>query len=62
MKYDAITGSGIEVGERINIPEALIPADARVEMDAKMAAGYFTSGAVPDALELKKPKGRALDT
>ena len=62
MKYDAITGSGIEVGERINIPEALIPADARVEMDAKMAAGYFTPGAVPDALELKKPKGRALDT
>jgi GTP cyclohydrolase II len=60
MKYDAITGSGIEVGERINIPDELIPADARVEMDAKMAAGYFTPGAVPDADELKKAKGRAL--
>lgn len=60
MKYDAITGSGIEVGERINIPDELIPADARVEMDAKMAAGYFTPGAVPDAEELKKAKGRAL--
>lgn len=60
MKYDAITGSGIEVGERVNIPDELIPADARVEMDAKMAAGYFTPGVVPDADELKKAKGRAL--
>lgn len=59
-KYDAITGSGIEVGERVNIPDELIPADARVEMDAKMAAGYFTPGVVPDAEELKKAKGRAL--
>ncbi|WP_225782806.1 GTP cyclohydrolase II [Xenophilus sp. Marseille-Q4582] len=61
MKFDAITGSGIEVGERINIPDELIPADARVEMDAKMAAGYFTPGAVPDAEELKKAKGRGLN-
>jgi GTP cyclohydrolase II len=61
MKYDAITGSGIEIGERVNIPDELIPADARVEMDAKMAAGYFTPGAVPDAEELKKAKGRGLD-
>jgi GTP cyclohydrolase II len=61
MKYDAITGSGIEVGERVNIPDELIPPDARVEIDAKMAAGYFTSGPVPDALELKKAKGRGLD-
>ena len=61
MKYDAITGSGIEVGERVNIPEELIPPDARVEIDAKMAAGYFTPGVVPDADELKKVKGRGLD-
>ncbi|WP_295856160.1 GTP cyclohydrolase II [uncultured Xylophilus sp.] len=61
MKYDAITGSGIEVGVRVNIPDELIPADARVEMDAKMAAGYFTPGAVPDAQELAKAKGRGLD-
>jgi GTP cyclohydrolase II len=60
MKYDAITGSGIEVVERVNIPDELIPADARVEMDAKMAAGYFTPGAVPDAEELRKAKGRGL--
>jgi GTP cyclohydrolase II len=60
MKYDAITGSGIEVGERVNIPDELIPEDARVEMDAKMAAGYFTPGAVPDAERLKATKGRGL--
>ncbi|OYN79018.1 GTP cyclohydrolase II [Mycolicibacterium sphagni] len=61
MKYDAIVGSGIEVGERVNIPDELIPPDARVEIDAKMAAGYFTPGPVPGADELKKAKGRGLD-
>ena len=53
--------SGIEVGERVNIPEDLIPADARVEIDAKMAAGYFTPGPVPGAEDLKRIKGRGLD-
>jgi len=61
MKFDAITKSGIEIGERVNIPDELIPADARVEMDAKVAAGYFSTGPVPDAQELKKAKGRELD-
>ncbi|MES1978341.1 MAG: GTP cyclohydrolase II [Pseudomonadota bacterium] len=61
MKYDAITRAGIEVVQRVNIPEHMIPADAQVEMDAKMAAGYFTPGAVPTAEELKKAKGRELD-
>ncbi|MET0455595.1 MAG: GTP cyclohydrolase II [Mycobacterium sp.] len=60
MKYDAITGSGIEVGERVNIPDDLVPADARVEIDAKMAAGYFTPGPVPGDEELRKAKGRGL--
>jgi GTP cyclohydrolase II len=62
MKYDAIVGSGIEVGDRINIPDELIPPDARVEIDAKTAAGYFTPGPVPDAEELKKVKGRELSS
>ncbi|MFC5523461.1 GTP cyclohydrolase II [Polaromonas jejuensis] len=61
MKFDAIIKAGIEIGERVNIPDSLIPEDARVEMDAKMAAGYFTPGPVPDAAELKKAKGRELD-
>jgi GTP cyclohydrolase II len=60
MKHDAIVAAGITVGERVPIPDTLVPLDARVEMDAKMAAGYFTSGDVPDGSELTKPKGRGL--
>ena len=60
MKYDAITESGIEVGERVKIPDELIPADARVEMEAKMAAGYFTARLVPDAERAQATKGRGL--
>jgi GTP cyclohydrolase II len=59
-KYDAITASGIEVGERVKIPDALVPADAKVEIEAKIAAGYFTDGAVPDAERLAAVKGRGL--
>ena len=61
MKYDAIVGSGIAIAERVNIPDELIPADARVEMNAKVAAGYFSPGPAPDARELKNTKGRRLD-
>jgi GTP cyclohydrolase II len=60
-KYDAITGSGIEVGERVAIPDALIPADAKVEMEAKIAAGYFTDGVVPTQDDLARVQGRALE-
>ena len=60
MKYDAIVGAGIDVGERVQIPDDLIPADARVEMDAKKAAGYFTDGELPTATELSQNKGRGL--
>jgi GTP cyclohydrolase II len=60
MKYDAIAGSGIEIGERVNIPEELIPADAQVEIGAKIAAGYYTRGAVPAADDLKNTRGRGL--
>lgn len=61
MKYDAIAGSGIAIGERVNIPDELIPADARVEMNAKMAAGYFSPGPAPDPAELKNTRGRRLE-
>jgi GTP cyclohydrolase II len=60
MKHDAIVRAGIEIVTRVPIPDELIPADARVEMDAKMAAGYFTDGLVPGETELAKPKGRTL--
>jgi GTP cyclohydrolase II len=60
-KYDAITNSGIAVGERVKIPDALVPADARVEIEAKIAAGYFTDGSVPDEVMLAAVKGRGLE-
>ncbi|MCX6126147.1 MAG: GTP cyclohydrolase II [Proteobacteria bacterium] len=61
MKHDAIVQSGIKIINRIQIPENLVPQDAQVEMDAKKAAGYFTSTGIPDSTELKKPKGRGLN-
>ncbi|MCK9194942.1 MAG: GTP cyclohydrolase II [Nevskia sp.] len=60
MKYDAIVGSGIEVGERVKLPDDLVPADARVEIEAKMAAGYFTDGTLLEADQLAEVKGRDL--
>merc|ERR1719272_542622 len=41
MKHDNIVATGIEVVQRVAIPEHMIPDDARVEMDAKVAAGYW---------------------
>jgi hypothetical protein len=60
MKYDAITGSGIEVVERVPIPPELVPPDANVELEAKKAAGYYTPD-LADPDELEKTSGRALD-
>ena len=59
MKYDAIVRQGIEIGERVAIPDDRIPDDAKVEMDAKKAAGYFTE-TMPSAAELTAAKGRTL--
>jgi GTP cyclohydrolase II len=42
LKYDALIAAGIEIGERVPIPPELVPQDARVEIEAKKAAGYFT--------------------
>lgn len=61
MKFDALTRGGIEIVERVAIPDELIPKDAQVEMEAKMAAGYFTTGKVLDINELSKVKGRGLN-
>jgi len=61
MKYDAITGSGIEVVERVPIPPELVPPDAQVELEAKKAAGYYTPEGAPDTAELDKVKGRDLE-
>jgi GTP cyclohydrolase II len=58
MKYNAIVNSGIEVINRVSIPDELIPKDAQVEMEAKKAAGYFTDGEVKKGEDLQKVKGR----
>ncbi len=61
MKHGALVAQGIEVVEQVAIPDTLIPADARVEIDAKVAAGYFTRYVPPDADELALAKGRGLN-
>jgi GTP cyclohydrolase II len=60
MKYDALTGQGIDIVERVPIPDELIPADGHVEMAAKKAAGYFSIE--PQAPEgLTDTVGRSLE-
>ncbi|KAF7327725.1 hypothetical protein MKEN_00352100 [Mycena kentingensis (nom. inval.)] len=59
MKYDAIVKSGIPILRRYDIPEHLIPPDSRVEIDAKIAAGYFSSGAQVTEADLVNTVGRA---
>jgi GTP cyclohydrolase II len=60
MKHDALTGQGVEIVERVSIPDDLIPADAHVEMAAKKAAGYF-SPTPPKPQDLTDSVGRPLE-
>lgn len=60
MKFESLQKSGIEVVERVKIPDDLIPQDAQVEMDAKRAAGYYSPDGILDINELAQPKGRGL--
>jgi GTP cyclohydrolase II len=60
MKYDAIVKSGIDIGERVPIPDALVPDDAKVEIEAKKAAGYYAPTAAPDDAP-RSVVGRKLD-
>ena len=60
MKYDALIAQGVEIGERVPIPDALVPADAHVEIAAKKAAGYYAPEA-PSLKDLTESVGRSLD-
>ncbi|KEQ76230.1 GTP cyclohydrolase-like protein II [Aureobasidium namibiae CBS 147.97] len=51
--------NGIPIHERVELPDEMIPADSRVEIDAKIAAGYFTNGNVMTMDELSNVQGRA---
>lgn len=59
MKHDAIVEQGIPIYERVEIPPEMVPEDSRVEIDAKIHAGYFTTGKVMTVEELNAVQGRA---
>ena len=61
MKHDSLAKAGIEIVERVPIPDGLIPPDASVEMEAKKAAGYFTPDKVPTEEDLKAVVGRKIE-
>ncbi|KAJ3111649.1 hypothetical protein HDU96_005485 [Phlyctochytrium bullatum] len=61
MKYDAIVGSGIPILTRVPIPEERLPPDSQVEIDAKIASGYFSNTKPAAALDLANTKGRTWD-
>ncbi|KAI8457708.1 GTP cyclohydrolase II [Phakopsora pachyrhizi] len=58
MKHDAIVQSGIPILVRKDIPDHLIPSDSKVEIDAKIAAGYFSASKVVTEEDLKNTIGR----
>ena len=60
MKYEALVSQGIEVVERVAIPDELVPPDAHVEIDAKRAAGYY-SPEPPQPRDPAGPAGRPLE-
>ncbi len=60
MKYDAVIESGISIGERVPIPDDLIPPDAQVELAAKKAAGYYAPGETASS-NLSYTVGRKLE-
>ena len=62
MKFNAMQRSGIEILNRFNIPDHLIPDDAQVEIAAKKAAGYYAGETpAPTSKDLKEVKGRSYD-
>ena len=60
MKYDALCAQGIEIVERVPLPDELVPADAHVEMAAKKAAGYYAAPA-PEPKDPTATVGRSRD-
>ena len=60
MKHDALVSKGIEIVERIPIPDELVPTDAHVEIAAKKAAGYYSAGPV-EPQDLVNSVGRPLE-
>jgi GTP cyclohydrolase II len=61
VKHKAARAQGIEVVEQLAMPEGLVPLDAKVEMAAKKAAGYFAPSGAPSRARLRRTKGRGLE-
>ena len=61
MKAGALRAQGIEIVEQVAIPDALVPADAQVEIAAKKAAGYFSPDGAPSLDALRDTRGRGLN-
>jgi GTP cyclohydrolase II len=59
MKCDALIRQGIAIDERVALPDEMIPPDARVEIEAKIAAGYFVGDG--RRLDYAGTVGRGLD-
>lgn len=49
-KYDAIVGRGIEVMQRVSLPDQFVPTNAQVEITAKVSAGYHTETMMNDVI------------
>src|SRR5262249_43940439 len=60
MKHDALVNQGIQIVDRVPTPDALVPADAQVEIVAKKAAGYY-SAPVAKAQDPADTVGRGLE-
>merc|ERR1711976_1145613 len=60
MQYDSVVNSGIPIHERVEIPDEMMPQDSRVEIDAKIADGYFSNKAVTEET-LQETTGRSGD-
>jgi hypothetical protein len=53
-KYDSLTGAGIEIAQRVSLPESWVPKNAEIEITAKIAAGY--NGFQPEVVEAEDGK------
>jgi len=55
-KYDAITGLGIQVMQRVALPDSWVPQGASVEITAKIFAGYHSEAVQDLAVRLRQPE------
>merc|ERR1712193_449446 len=49
-KYEAITGAGILVMQRVDLPEDYVKESMKVELEAKIASGYHSDSIEKDKL------------